>query len=117
MDVPSHLGNARIPALILQPLVENAVKYGVSATRETVTLTISAREAGPGRFVIEVVNSGHGGKAAQKVRKPDGTGVGIENVCERLRARFGESASCEFGAIENGGYRVALTLPLDRDNG
>lgn len=117
IDVPSHLGNARVPALILQPLVENAVKYGVSSTRDTVTLTVSAREAGPARFVIEVINTGQSGEAAKKVRKPDGTGVGIANVCHRLTARFGEAAKCEFGALENGGYRVALTLPLDRDNG
>jgi LytS/YehU family sensor histidine kinase len=117
MEVPSHLGNAKVPALILQPLVENAVKFGVSASRDTVTLVVSAREAGPGRFIIEVTNSGQGDTPARKVRKPDGTGVGIANVCDRLRARFGEAATCEFGATENGGYRVALTLPLDRDNG
>lgn len=117
IGVPAHLESARVPALILQPLVENAVKYGVSSTRDTVTLTINAREAGPGRFVIEVTNTGNSRTTGQKVRKPDGTGVGIANVCDRLAARFGHAATCEFGALENGGYRVALTLPLDRDNG
>ncbi len=58
IDIPEELDNARVPALLLQPLVENAIKYGVSGTRETVTLEIRAAEAGPGRFTIEVINSG-----------------------------------------------------------
>jgi len=49
MDVPESLEKARLPALILQPLVENAIKHAVSTTRDTVTLSITAREAGPGR--------------------------------------------------------------------
>ncbi|MCH8615744.1 histidine kinase [Sphingomonas sp. SM33] len=117
IDIPKDLENARVPALILQPLVENAIKYGVSGSRETVTLEIRAAEAGPGRFTIEVVNSA--GTAAKKRRgeKPDGTGVGLGNVCQRLEARFGPAAKCEFGPTADGGYRVLMTLPLDRADG
>ena len=117
IDIPKELENARVPALILQPLVENAIKYGVSGSRETVTLEIRAAEAGPGRFTIEVVNSA--GTAAKKRRgeKPDGTGVGLGNVCQRLEARFGPAAKCEFGPTADGGYRVLMTLPLDRADG
>jgi LytS/YehU family sensor histidine kinase len=116
IDVPHNLESARLPGLILQPVVENAIKYGVSPTREKVILRISAREAGPGRFTLEVSNTGKLSK-----RPPDdtheGTGVGLDNVCERLRARFGRAAQCEFGPIDGGGYRVVMTLPLDRTDG
>ena len=118
IDVPAHLETARLPALILQPVVENAIKYGVSPTREKVVLRISAREAGPGRITVEVTNSG---KVSKRTRRDDngfeGTGLGLGNVCERLRARFGSAAQCEFGPIEEGGYRVVMTLPLDRTDG
>lgn len=117
IDIPKDVANARVPGLILQPLVENAIKYGVSGSRETVLVDIKAAEAGPGRFTIEVVNSA--GTAAKKRRgeKPEGTGVGLANVCQRLEARFGSAAKCEFGPTPDGGYRVLMTLPLDRADG
>ena len=117
IDVPPALANALLPALILQPVVENAIKYGVSPTREKVVLRIVAREAGPGRFTVEVTNSGKQRSARQRDDTPEGTGVGLGNVCERLRARFGNAAQCEFGPIDGGGYRVVMTLPLDRADG
>jgi two-component system LytT family sensor kinase len=112
VNVPENLEKARLPALILQPLVENAIKHAVSTSRDTVTLSISAREAGPGRFAIEVANRG-GRPLANKSGDVSGTGVGIANVRQRLSARFGSIASCTFGPTEDGGYRVELLLPLD----
>ena len=117
IDVPRGLETALLPALVLQPVVENAIKYGVSATREKVVLRIAAREAGPGRFMVEISNSGKAGSARERDDTPEGTGVGLGNVCERLRARFGNAAHCEFGPIDGGGYRVVMTLPLDRADG
>ncbi|MBV9527402.1 histidine kinase [Sphingomonas sp.] len=112
VDVPANLEKARLPALILQPLVENAIKHAVSPTRDTVILRIAAREAGPGRFAIEVENRG-GRPLASKTVDVDGTGVGITNVRQRLSARFGSLATCAYGPTGDGGYRVELLLPLD----
>ena len=117
IDIPEDLRTARVPGLLLQPLVENAIKYGVSGTRDTVTLNIRASEAGPGRFMIEIVNSGAAASTKNRSGKPDGTGVGLTNVCQRLEARFGNAANCEFGPTADGGYRVLMTLPLDRADG
>jgi len=116
IDIPQELQSARVPGLILQPLVENTIKYGVSGTRDTVTLMIRAAEAGPGRFTLEVQNSG-ATAARGRNGKPEGTGVGLANVSQRLEARFGSAAKCEFGATADGGYRVYMTLPLDRSDG
>ena len=112
VDVPENLEKARLPGLILQPLVENAIKHAVSPTRDTVILSIVAREAGPGRFAIRVANRG-GRPLAKKPNDVAGTGVGIANVRQRLSARFGSLASCTFGPTEEGGYCVELLLPLD----
>lgn len=116
-DIPEELESARLPALILQPIVENAIKHAVSPTRDKVTLTIAAREAGPGRFTIEVSNTG--GRRTPANREGNeiaGTGVGIANVCQRLSARFGSLAKCAYGPRGDGGYSVLLTLPLDRSD-
>ena len=118
IDVPPELESARLPALLLQPIVENAIKHAVSTTRDKVTLQIVAREAGPGRFTIEITNTG--GRPASANGDRNGlvsTGVGIANVCQRLSARFGSLAKCAYGPRGNGGYSVLLTLPLDRSDG
>lgn len=115
-DVPADLASARLPALILQPVVENAIKYGVSQTKDKVTLRIDAREAGPGRFTVEIVNSG-GTAPARPRQAPEGAGVGIGNVRQRLAARFGSAAQVDFGPLPEGGFRVLMTLPLERSDG
>ena len=115
-DIPEELETARLPALLLQPIVENAIKHAVSPTRDKVTLQITAREAGPGRFTIEVSNTGGRPATAKNGNGIAGTGVGIANVCQRLSARFGSMAKCAYGPRGDGGYSVLLTLPLDRSD-
>jgi hypothetical protein len=115
-DIPDELASARLPALLLQPIVENAIKHAVSTTRDKVTLQITAREAGPGRFTIEVSNTGGRPAATKNGNGVASTGVGITNVCQRLSARFGSMAKCAYGPRGDGGYSVLLTLPLDRSD-
>jgi hypothetical protein len=108
IDIPEDLRSARVPPLILQPLVENAIKHGVARTAEPVALAVSAREE-DSRLILTVEND-RGPEAA-----PDGehgTGVGLVNVCERLAARFGGEALCDHGPLPGGGYRVTLAMPL-----
>ncbi|WP_426267916.1 sensor histidine kinase [Sphingomonas sp. LHG3443-2] len=118
IDVPDALTSARLPALILQPIVENAIKYGLGNTRDKVTLRIAAEEPLPGRLRIEISN--FGGVALKSPRRPAppaGTKVGLVNVAQRLSARFGRAAAVEHGPLNGGGYKVALTLPTSRDDG
>ena len=114
VDVAPGLETARLPALLLQPIVENAIKYGVSATREKVVLTIAARPAAGNALTLTVTNRGEGtARLARPAPAEHGTGVGLANVCARLRARFGDSASCTFGPLDKGGFEVRMTLPLE----
>ncbi len=117
IDVPAYLGAARLPALVLQPVVENAIKYGVSATKDKVTLRIGASEPLPGKLRIEVTNRGGTALKSPRHAQQNGTGVGLANVCQRLEARFGSAASCSFGALDEGGYQVTMTLPFTRQDG
>jgi two-component system LytT family sensor kinase len=114
--VPQELEKARMPALLLQPIVENAIKYGVSKSRKTVVVRIDARPLDNGRMLVEVSNRmKNGGKDELPAATHEGTGLGLSNVCQRLEARFGSRASCRFGPMTAGGYKVALTIPVEID--
>lgn len=114
IDLPAELEELRVPGLILQPVVENAVKHGVSRTMRPVTIDIRARLAGD-RLWLRVEDDGEGAGA-----RPAGAprvGVGLRNVRDRLEARFGNAASCAWGARPDGGFAVSLSMPVVRDGG
>ena len=112
IEIPPALRNVRIPALLLQPVIENAIKYGVARAKNIVHLTIHASED-EGRVKLVVENDA--GTAGQ-VRAEHGTGVGLTNVRDRLLARFGDAASCRYGPVDGGGFRVTLTMPVVRND-
>jgi hypothetical protein len=109
IDVPRDLGPARLPPLLLQPLVENAIKHGVAKTAEPVVLTIAAREE-DARLILTVENDRGPASPTPDER---GTRVGLANVGERLAARFGPGAECDSVPLPGGGYRVSLSMPLE----
>jgi LytS/YehU family sensor histidine kinase len=112
IEVPPALRSARVPPLILQPLVENAIKHGVARTAEPVRLTIAAREE-DAQLILTVENDRG---PARPARSEHDTGVGLVNVCERLAARFGAQATCEHGPLPGGGWRVTLSMPIPGDS-
>ena len=117
IDVPDELQSARLPALILQPIVENAIKYGVSKTRQKMLIRISGEAIANGRMVIAVTNRLlNGRKNELPAATHEGIGLGLANVSERLQTRFGNRAECRFGPVDGGGYQVTLTMPV-QDNG
>jgi two-component system LytT family sensor kinase len=108
IDIPPDLRGARVPPLILQPLVENAIKHGVARTAEPVRLIIAAREEDARLFLTVENDRG----PAEPAKGGHGTGVGLVNVCERLAARFGAEAECAHGPLPDGGWRVTLSMPV-----
>jgi hypothetical protein len=110
VDVPDALQSARVPVLLLQPVVENAVKYGVARSRRHVTVRISAYEEA-GRLHIKVKDDGEV-PAEEFEAGESSTGVGLRNVCDRLIARYGSRAGCMHGPDPEGGYTVHIYMPV-----
>jgi hypothetical protein len=111
IDVPASLLTACVPCLILQPLVENAIKYGVSRSRRAVTVRIRAYEDSQG-LVLSVEDDGDPLPDASQL--PDGTGTGLRNVRDRLAARFGDASGVRWGPRAGGGFAVTLFMPVTR---
>ena len=105
--VPDGLKSALAPSLILQPLVENAVKYGLGPSERPVTIEIAASEQG-GRLTLSVTDDGGG--AFQK--QPPKLGLGLQNVQRRLEVLFGDQASLHCAPVTPRGFRAAIELPL-----
>jgi two-component system LytT family sensor kinase len=109
-DIPAELRDALAPSLILQPLVENAVKYGVAGSNAPVTIEIRASAEG-GRLRLTVADDGGsavGGQAPPKL------GLGLENVRRRLDLIYGRAAELTCGPRQPSGFLAAVEIPLER---
>jgi hypothetical protein len=110
LDIPAELRAARIPPLLLQPLIENAIHHGLEPQIEGGLLVLRARIVDQG-LCIEIDDDGIGLTAAQ-LRPRRGNGVALKNIRERLRAAYGPEASLELQVRANEqGTRVRLCLP------
>ena len=108
-EVPEDLADALVPSLILQPLVENAVKYGVARSTRPVRVTIAAQAVGD-RLRVTVADDGAHDIDADPVR----LGVGLENVRRRLEALYGSAGQLACGPGARQGFSAAIELPLER---
>jgi sensor histidine kinase YesM len=104
VDVPPDLASYPLPSLLLQPLVENAIRHGLEPKVEGGEVTMRARREG-GKVVVEIVDSGVGFAPTTR------GGVGLTNLRERLRLLFGDSASLEISDAPGAGSRVSVSLP------
>ena len=100
-----------VPPLILQPIVENAVRHGISAVSSAGCVEVRATVQG-GRLLLAVSDDGPG---VGRSRTPPGSGTGLRNTRERLAQLYGADASLAIGAGEAGGTRVVLDLPATRE--
>jgi two-component system, LytTR family, sensor kinase len=107
IDVPEALRGAYVPNLITQPLIENAIKHGVGRSSAPVHLEVIARDR-EGKLSLEVRDDG--GNATNGA--PSGTQVGLRNVAERVRLRFGDEGNLVAGRRPEGGFSARILIPL-----
>jgi sensor histidine kinase YesM len=103
---------ARLPSLLLQPLIENAIKYAVTPAENGADIWINARREG--RAVrIEVADSGPGHGSAPI--DAQSTGVGLANIQDRLMQAYGPAHGFATRTNEHGGFSVIIEIPLETD--
>lgn len=107
MRVPPELGHAQVPSLILQPIVENAVKHGIAkrahggtirivASRTNATLTLTVRNDGPNLRSTDLASAG----------------VGSANVRTRLTTLYGSAFDFSMRNVDSGGVEVSVSIPF-----
>jgi len=110
LSVDPSLHDALVPAMILQPIVENAYSHGLSKLDRDGSLVIEASKSKE-RMTLSVVNSGVGLHSDPK-RNGSGSGVGLSNVRNRLRLHYGEEQSLSIQEVGRDQVQVKVTLPL-----
>lgn len=112
VEVPAGLRNLIIPSLILQPLVENSIKHGISENKSGGRVTISASlvaEDGEEFLELRVADSG-GGRASAAFDRPGG--VGLKNVRERLRSHYGNRSALSLENLPFAGTTAKIRVPV-----
>jgi len=107
MDVPPDLLGVYVPSLALQPLVENAIKHGISVDSTAGRLEIAAQRNN-GRVWLCVRDDGPGPATGSRLR----FGVGLTNVQSRLKQLYGDKASLELTGGDGRGCEAIITIPL-----
>ena len=110
IDVPSNLRGVRIPALVVQPLVENAIKHGVSecVAGGEVRITASVKESA---IVISVIDTGTG-FIETTFTAANGRGLGLSNIEQRLQRYGGGDAPLKIRSTPERGTAVEIRIPL-----
>src|SRR5437016_10231645 len=104
---PATIG-ASLPSLLLQPLIENAIKYAVTPAENGADIWITAKREGQA-VRIEVADNGHGAESAGS----PSTGVGLANIRDRLSQAYGAANRFETKQNDKGGFSVIIEIPYE----
>jgi anti-sigma regulatory factor (Ser/Thr protein kinase) len=111
VSVEPDLHDALVPAMLLQPVVENAYTHGLSRLDRDGLIAIDVRRHNA-TLTISVINSGRGLPHPERLNGSGRRGVGLANVKDRLRLHYGNDQAFTIEEIAQGKVRVTLTLPL-----
>jgi LytS/YehU family sensor histidine kinase len=115
-NIPPELLQAQVPSLVLQPIVENALKHGIAKRAQGGTIRIGASRLN-GHLLLSVYNDGPHPSADWKI---DAAGVGLSNLVTRLRGLYGEKFEFSLSSSDSGGVQALVSLPYvaasDKDN-
>jgi two-component sensor histidine kinase len=108
VDIPADLLDAQVPNLLLQPLVENAIKHGVAKRVAGGTVRVAGTR-GDGSLYLSVYNDG---PSFSKDSQTEGAGVGLANLRTRLQIMHGDASELRMARAGSDGVEVVVTLPL-----
>jgi len=116
LDVTADAYRCSVPSLLLQPIIENAIKYAIAQSEEGGIIRVSARVEDQ-VLILTVDDSGPDDPQKTVSAPPEsedasGTGIGLQNIRERLTTLYGAMFSVEKGSSPLGGFRVRISIPV-----
>ena len=111
IEVPADLSSVPLPPLILQPLVENAIKHGITPQKEGGRLVLSARREGA-TMAITILDTGVGVSASDLAQRRV-RGIGLSNVQSRLAHYYGDAAAITIRSAPGVGTTVEVRVPVE----
>jgi two-component system LytT family sensor kinase len=111
--IEAAAAGARLPSLLLQPLVENAIKYAVTPQEEGADIAVNARRVDD-RVIITVNDTGPGSEDVW-VKAQQSTGVGLANIRDRLSQAYGADHRFDTESNKQGGFRVTIEIPYQSE--
>jgi two-component system LytT family sensor kinase len=106
-EIPQEVLDAFVPSLVLQPIVENAMRHGVARQRESALVAIRA-ERSNGSLILQVTDNGPGIDFSTPMKE----GIGLSTTRQRLFRLYGERSHVELQNAKSGGLVVTMTIPL-----
>ncbi|MGB0449881.1 MAG: sensor histidine kinase [Porticoccaceae bacterium] len=113
-DIDPAATEVKVPSLLLQPLVENSIKYAIAPMEKGGEISILAKLDGD-YLIVEVSDSGLG-VLMSKNDKAAGVGIGLKNTIDRLDTFYGDQYVFQLGNSELGGLRIFIRLPLEKQS-
>jgi LytS/YehU family sensor histidine kinase len=110
MQTDPHVDDALVPHMVLQPIVENAIRHGLGQSEEAVAIDIQARRR-DGQLLLTVADDGPGPAAGALQRR----GVGLTNTGNRLAALYGAAGVLRVESEAPRGVRVTIAIPFHRE--
>ena len=116
-NIDADVGEAQVPTLLLQPIIENSIKHGISKSEDGGIIAITAQRKEGNRLLIEVIDDGPGVPDNEIIGQKfqPSKGVGISNIRNRLQEIYGESYELIFTNAEPRGLRVTILIPYERN--
>src|SRR5262249_30304908 len=108
VNVPAELHTARVPSLVLQPLVENAIQHGIAKLAQGGAVRVGACRSN-GRLNLSVDNDG---PAFPGAFEPERAGIGLSNTRNRLQSLYGNNFTLTINEQDRGGVQVSLSFPF-----
>jgi sensor histidine kinase YesM len=106
LNIEPETLDASVPNMLLQPLVENAIKHGISPRPEGGNIEVYARRL-DGKLYVEITDDGLGMQEQQ-----DGNGVGLVNTRERLKHLYGGAQTFNLSSFPGRGVTIRISLPF-----
>ncbi|MCJ8319565.1 MAG: histidine kinase [Colwellia sp.] len=111
MDISENVLDCQVPSMLLQPLVENSIKYAIEPRKKAGFITISAKKVNE-RVLIDVIDNGNGNNEKVTHGLGNGLGIGMSNTKARLDAMFNGDYEFNIANNNDNGTTVTISIPL-----